>query len=66
MLVFRFRKISEHLGGRAKKDEPAAFVEQDGFMEHLENFGARLVNSDNNDLVVRHPPDDLHDVLRVL
>ena len=35
-------------------------------MEHLEDFGARLVNADNNDLVVRHSADDLHDMLGVL
>ena len=35
-------------------------------MEHLEDFGARLVNADNNDLVVRHSADDLQDMLGVL
>src|SRR5438128_7946902 len=66
MLVLRFRKITEHLRGCAKKDEPAAFIEQHGLMEHLENFRTRLVNGDDDDLVVRHPTDDLHHMLRVL
>src|SRR4029453_1335396 len=35
-------------------------------MEHLEEFGTRLVNGDKNDLVVRHPTDDFHDVLGIL
>ena len=35
-------------------------------MEHLEDLRTWLVNSDNDDLVVRHPPDDLHDMLGIL
>ena len=66
MLVFRFGKIAKHVRGRAEKDEPSAFIEQDRFVKHLEEFGARLVNGDNDDLVVRHSADDLHDVLGVL
>ncbi len=66
MLVFRFREIAQHVRWRAEKDEPAAFVEQDRLVKHLENFRARLVNGDDDDLVVRHPADDLDDVLGVL
>ena len=35
-------------------------------MKHLEEFGARLVNGNNYDLVVRHSADDLQDMLGVL
>src|SRR6266480_2192590 len=66
MLVFRLSEIAEHVGGRPKKDEAAAFVEQDGLVKHLENFRARLVNRNDNDLVVRHAPNDFHDVLGIL
>ena len=35
-------------------------------MKHLKNLRARLVNGDDDDLVMRHPTDDLHHVFRVL
>ena len=38
MLVLRFRKIAQHFRGRTEKDQPAAFIEQDGLVEHLEKF----------------------------
>ena len=66
MLVFRFREIAQHVGRRAEEDEAPAFVEQDRLVKHLENFRARLVDGDDDDLVVRHPADDLDDVLGIL
>ncbi len=35
-------------------------------MKHLENLRARLVDGDDDDLVVRHPADDLDHMLGVL
>ena len=66
MLMFRFREVAQHVGGRAEKDEPAAFVEQDRLVKHLEKFRARLVDRDDDDLVVRQRADDLDDVLGIL
>src|SRR5205807_9524363 len=66
MLMLRLRKIAQHVRRRSEKDKASAFVEQDRFVKHLENFRAWLVNSDNDDLVVRHAPNDFHDVLGVL
>ena len=66
MLVFCLSEIAEHVGGRAEKDQAPAFVEQDRLMKHLENLRARLMNRDDNDFVVRHAPNDFHDVLRIL
>ena len=34
-------------------------------MKHLEKFRARLVNGDDDDLVVRHRPNDLEDVFGI-
>src|SRR5215510_7659401 len=65
MLMFRLGEIAKHVGWRAEKDEAAAFVEQDRLLEHLENFRARLVNRNDDDLVVRHAPDDFDDVLGI-
>jgi len=65
MLMFRLREIAEHVTRRAEEDEAAAFVEQDGLVKHLENLRARLVNGDDDDFVVRHPADDLDDVLGI-
>ncbi len=66
MLMFRLREIAQHVARRAEEDEPAALVEQDGLVKHLENLRARLVNRDDDDFVVRHPADDLDDVLGIL
>src|SRR6476661_4352887 len=38
MLVLRFRKIAQHFRRRPEKDQPAALVEQDGLVKHLEKF----------------------------
>jgi len=38
MLVFRFRKIAQHFRGRPEKHQPAAFIEQDSLVEHLEKL----------------------------
>src|SRR5205807_228705 len=65
MLMFRFGKIAKHVRRRAEKDKPPALIEQDRFVKHLEKFGARLVNRDDDDLVVRHAANDLDDVLGV-
>ena len=59
-------EVGEHLIGGAEEGEIAAFVEQDGFVEEPEKPRARLVDGDENDLVVRHPANDLDDVLGVL
>ncbi len=66
MLMFCFGEIAKHVGRRPEKHETSAFVEQDRLMEHLKNLRARLMNRDNNDFVVRHAPNDFHDVLGVL
>ena len=66
MLMLRLRKIAQHVRRRSEKDKPSAFVEQDRFVKHLENFRAWLVNGNNNDLVVSHAPNDFHHVLGVL
>src|SRR4026207_56244 len=65
MLVFCFCEIAKHVRWRAEKDEASTFVEQDRLVKHLENFRAGLVNRDNDDLVVRHAPNNFHDVLGV-
>ena len=65
MLMFRFGKIAQHVGRRAEENQPAAFVEQDRLVKHLEQLRARLVNRDDDDFVVRHAANDLDDVLGV-
>ena len=65
MLVFGFGEIAKHVGWRAEKDEAAAFVEQDRLVKHLKKFRARLVDRDDDDLVVRHAPNDFDDVLGI-
>src|SRR5207247_3994303 len=65
MLVFRLRKIAEHIRRRSEKDEAPAFVEQDRFVKHLKKFRARLVNRDNDDFVMREASNDFHDVLGI-
>ena len=66
MLVLCFREVAQHVGRRPEKNEPSAFVEQDRLVKHLENLRARLVNCNNDDFVMRHPADDLDDVLGIL
>ena len=66
MLMFCFSEIAKHVRRRAEKDQPPAFVEQDRLVKHLEKFRARLVNRDDDDLVVRHAPNDFDDVLGIL
>ena len=66
LLVLRLREVGEHFGRRAEEDEPPPLVEQEGLVEHLEDLRGRLVDRDEDDLVVRHAPDDLDDMLRVL
>ena len=66
LLVLGIGEILEHLGGRAEEDHAPAFVEQQRFREHLEKLRGRLVDGDEDDLVVRHRADDLDDVLAVL
>ena len=66
MLMFRFGKIAKHVRRRAEKDKPPALIEQDRFVKHLEKFGARLVDRDDDDLIVRHAANDLDDVLGIL
>ena len=51
---------------RSEKDEASAFVEQDCLVKHLKNFRARLMNGDNDDLVVREASNNFHDVLGIL
>ena len=65
MLMFGFREIPQHVRGRAEKDEPPALIKQDGLVKHLKQFRTRLMNCDDDDLVVRHPANDLDDVFRV-
>src|SRR4030095_12481180 len=65
MLVFCFCEIAKHVRWSAEKEEASAFVEQDRLVKHLENFRAGLVNRDDDDLVVRHAPNNFHDVLGV-
>jgi len=65
VLVFRLGEVAEHVGGRSEKDEPAAFVEQDRLVKHLEKFRARLVDRDDDDLVMGEGADDLDDVLGI-
>ena len=66
LLVLRFGEIFQHLVRRSEKHEFAAPVEQDGLVKHLEDFGRRLVDRHQHDLIVRHPADDLDDVLGIL
>ena len=54
MLMLGFGEVTQHVGRRAEKDEPPAFVEQDRLVKHLEKLRARLVDRDDDDLVVRH------------
>jgi len=65
VLVLCFREITQHLGRGPEKDQPAGLVEQDGFMKHLEKLRARLVNSDDDDFVVRHRTNNFDDVLGI-
>ena len=51
--------------GRAEEDQTSALIQQDGLVKHLEKLRARLVNGDEDDLVVRHPPDDLDNVFGI-
>ena len=60
-----FGEVAQHVAGRAEKDEAAAFVEQDRLVKHLEKFRARLVDRDDDDLVVRERANDLDDVLGI-
>ena len=66
MLMLGFGEVAQHVGRRAEKNEAPAFVEQDRLVKHLEELRARLMDRDNDDLVVREPADDLDDVLGVL
>src|ERR1039458_9476552 len=65
MLMFRFGKITKHVRRRAEENEPPALVEQNRFVKHLEQFRARLMDRDDDDLVVRHATNDLDHVLGV-
>ena len=66
LLVLRFGEVGQHFVRRAEEHHASAPVEEHGLVEHLENFRARLVDGDDDDFVVRHGPDDFHDVLGVL
>ena len=66
MLMFCFSEIPKHVRRRSKKNEAPTFVEQDRLMKHLENFRAGLMNRNNDDFVVRHAPNNFHDVLGIL
>src|SRR5438046_10156411 len=66
MLMFRISEIAKHVRRRSKKNEAPTFVEQDRLMKHLENFRAGLMNRNNDDFVVRHAPNNFHDVLGIL
>ena len=65
MLMLGLGKIAKHFGWRPEEDEPAAFIEKDCLMKQLEQFGARLVNGDDDDFVVRHRANDLDHVLGI-
>ncbi len=66
MLVLRFREVAQHVVRRAEENQATAFVEEDRLVKHLEKFRARLMDRDHDDLVMRHPADDLDHVLGVL
>ncbi len=66
VLMFRFGEIAQHVARRAEEDEPAAFVEQDRLVKHLKNFRTGLMNGNNDYFVMRHPADDLDDMLGIL
>ena len=66
MLVLGFREIAQHVGGRPEEDEPPAFIEQDRLVKHLEELRARLVNRNDDDLVVGECADDLDHVFGIL
>ena len=59
-------EVGEHVFGVAEEDEFAAVVEEDGFLEELEETGAGLVDADEDDFVMGEPADDFEDVFGVL
>ena len=65
LLVLGLGEVGQHLGRRAEKDHASPAVEQQGLVEHLENFRTRLVDGDHDDFVVGHGMDDFHDMLGV-
>ena len=66
MLMLGFREVAQHVVRRAEENQAPAFVEEDRLVKHLEKLRARLMDRDDDDLVMRHPADDLDHVLRVL
>ena len=66
MLMFRFGEVAQHVRRRPEKHQLAAAIEQDRLVKHLEKLRARLMDRDDDDLIVRHPADDLDHVLRIL
>jgi hypothetical protein len=58
-------EVGEHVFGVAEEDEFAAVVEEDGFLEELEETGAGLVDADEDDFVMGEPADDFEDVFGV-
>ena len=60
------REVAHHLVRRPVEDELAAAIEQHGFVEKMEQPRARLMDDDEDDLVVRKAADDVDDVLAVL
>ena len=64
--MFGLGEVFEHFLGGAEEDELAAAIQKDRLVKHLEDFRSRLVNRDEDDLVVRHAADDLNDVLGIL
>ena len=66
LLVLRGGEVGEHLARRAVEDHAPAFVQQQRLGKHLEQLRGRLMDRDEDDLVVRHRANDLDDVLAVL
>ena len=58
-------EVGEHVFGVAEEDEFAAVVEEDGFLEELEETGAGLVDADEDDFVMGEAADDFEDVFGV-
>ena len=57
--------VVEHLIGCTEESHFPALIEEECFVKHSEQPGARLVDRDEDDLVVGQAADDLDDVFRV-
>ena len=66
LFVLGFREVGQHLGRRSEEDQLPSLVEEEGFLEHLEDLRGGLVDRHEDDLVVGHAADDLDDVLGIL